>query len=82
VAGRSDLPRTEADDVVRVVLDSLVDSLNAGEKIELRGFGSFRLRNRGPREGRNPRTGEQLNVPAKRVAYFKPGKLLKRLINP
>ena len=52
-----------------------------GEKVELRGFGSFRLRRRQPRRGRNPSTGGQVDVPSKRVAYFKPGKELKELIN-
>jgi integration host factor subunit beta len=52
-----------------------------GEKIELRGFGSFRLRKREPRKGRNPKTGDKVDVPPKRVPYFKPGKELKDLIN-
>lgn len=81
VARRSDLPRKDAEEVVQLVLDSLVDSLNAGEKVELTGLGSFRFREKGPRQGRNPKTGEQVNVPAKKVVYFKPGKLLKELIN-
>ena len=53
----------------------------AGEKIELRGFGSFRLRKREPRQGRNPKTGDKVDVPPKKVPYFKPGKELKDLIN-
>ena len=56
-------------------------TLNKGEKIELRGFGSFRVRERNSRKGRNPKTGAAVNIPAKRVAYFKPGKELKELIN-
>ena len=52
-------------------------ALNRGEKIELRGFGSFRLRERDARRGRNPKTGEPVDIPAKRVPYFKPGKELK-----
>jgi integration host factor subunit beta len=55
--------------------------LNQGEKIELRGFGSFRVRERGARRGRNPKTGDPVSIPAKRVPYFKPGKELKELIN-
>jgi integration host factor subunit beta len=50
-------------------------------KIELRGFGSFRLRRREPRKGRNPKTGDKVDVPPKKVPYFKPGKELKELIN-
>ena len=53
----------------------------AGDKIELRGFGSFRIRQRESRKGRNPKTGERVDVPAKKVPYFKPGKELKELIN-
>ena len=51
------------------------------EEVELRGFGSFRFRGRGPRRARNPKTGEQVNVPARKVVYFKPAKSLKELIN-
>ena len=60
---------------------SIIDALKRGEKIELRGFGSFRLRKREPRKGRNPKTGDKVDVPPKRVPYFKPGKELKDLIN-
>ena len=56
-------------------------ALHRGEKVELRGFGSFRLRRREPHRGRNPRTGDRVDVPSKRVAYFTPGKELKALIN-
>ena len=77
----SDLNKKDAEVIVQTVLKSIVDSLKSGEKVELRGFGSFRLRNRGPRQGRNPKTGEKVFVPAKQVPYFKPGKELKLLIN-
>jgi len=81
VSKNSDLNKKDAEVIVQTVLDSIVDSLKAGEKVELRGFGSFRLRNRASRQGRNPKTGEKVFVPAKRVPYFKPGKELKALIN-
>ena len=81
VSKNSDLNKKDAEVIVQTVLDSIVDSLKGGEKVELRGFGSFRLRNRAARKGRNPRTGETVFVPAKRVPYFKPGKDLKDLIN-
>ena len=71
----------EAEAAVEAFFDSIIKSLRDGEKIELRGFGSFRLRSRGARVGRNPKTGEKVNVPAKRIPYFKPGKELKELIN-
>ncbi len=81
VSKNSDLNKKDAEVIVQTVLDSIVDSLKAGEKVELRGFGSFRLRNRASRQGRNPKTGEKVFVPAKRVPYFKPGTELKALIN-
>lgn len=81
VAKSSELSKKDAEVIVQTVLDSIVDSLKTGEKVELRGFGSFRLRERASREGRNPKTGEKVFVPAKRVPYFKPGKELKDLIN-
>jgi len=81
VSRNSDLNKKDAEVIVQTVLDSIVDSLKAGEKVELRGFGSFRLRNRASRQGRNPKTGEKVFVPAKQVPYFKPGKELKALIN-
>src|SRR5213076_2552689 len=59
----------------------IIVALHRGEKIELRGFGSFRLRKREPRKGRNPKTGDKVDVPPKKVPYFKPGKELKELIN-
>lgn len=81
VAVEADLTKKDAEQLVEIVLDSIIESLNAGEKIELRGFGSFRVRERNSRKGRNPKTGEAVDIPAKRVAYFKPGKDLKELIN-
>ena len=81
VANQSDLTKKDAEVIVQTVLDSITDSLQKGEKIELRGFGSFRIRNRSSRQGRNPKTGSGVSVPAKKVPYFKPGKELKDLIN-
>ena len=81
VAKNSDLSKKDAEVIVQTVLDSIIDSLKQGEKVELRGFGSFRLRERAARLGRNPKTGERVHVPAKKVPYFKPGKDLKELIN-
>jgi integration host factor subunit beta len=77
----ADLSKKEAEAAVEAFFDSIIKSLHNGEKVELRGFGSFRLRSRGPRVGRNPKTGEKVQVPAKRIPYFKPGKELKELIN-
>ncbi len=82
VARSVQLTKKQAETIVNVVLDSIVESLRDGEKIELRGFGSFRIRNRKSRMGRNPKTGAKVEVPSKRIPYFKPGKELKELINP
>ena len=77
----SDLTKKHSEVIVDTVFQSIIDALNRGEKIELRGFGSFRLRQREPRKGRNPKTGDKVDVPPKKVPYFKPGKELKDLIN-
>ena len=77
----SDLTKKHSEVIVDTVFRSIIDALQKGEKIELRGFGSFRLRKREPRKGRNPKTGARVDVPPKRVPYFKPGKELKDLIN-
>lgn len=71
------LTRREAGQVLSVVLDGVVEAIRAGEKVELRGFGSFRTRTRQARTGRNPRTGARVKVPPKVVPYFKPGKQLR-----
>lgn len=76
------ISRAQAEAVVAMVLQSLTEALQDGEAIELRGFGSFGVRQRRPRMGRNPKTGEQVSIPAKRVPFFKPGKALKDLLNP
>lgn len=81
VAKETEMTKKDAEKLVEVIFSSIVDTLNRGEKIELRGFGSFRVRERNARKGRNPKTGEPVDIPAKRVAYFKPGKDLKELIN-
>jgi integration host factor subunit beta len=77
VARAAELNKRDAEVIVETVFDSIIAALHKGEKVELRGFGSFRTRERGPRRGRNPKTGAPVDVPAKRVPYFKPGKELK-----
>ena len=81
VARVADLTKKHSEVIVDTVFRSIIDALHRGEKIELRGFGSFRLRRREPRKGRNPKTGDRVDVPSKQVPYFKPGKELKELIN-
>ncbi|MGC8916488.1 MAG: HU family DNA-binding protein [Thermoanaerobaculum sp.] len=77
LANHLDLPQRTASQAVAVVLEAMTAALRRGEEIELRGFGSFRIRQRKPRTGRNPRTGEKVPVAAKNVVYFKPGKELR-----
>ena len=80
LADQVGLTRREAAAVLSVVLDGVVEAIREGEKVELRGFGSFRTRKRQARSGRNPRTGAQGNVPPKVVPYFKPGKQLRETL--
>lgn len=75
------LSRKQTEIVVETVFDSIKNSLAKGEKVEIRGFGNFRLRQRKPRKARNPKTGESVEVPAKRVPFFKVGKELKEMVN-
>ena len=81
VAAATELSRRSSEQVVTVFFDSIVESLCSGDKVELRGFGTFRLRHRRARIGRNPKTGESVHVPAKAGPFFKPGKELRRLVN-
>jgi integration host factor subunit beta len=76
-----EMTRKDSEVIVEVIFDSVVKSLRGGDKIEIRGFGSFRTRQRQARVGRNPKTGARVEVPAKRIPYFKPSKELKDLVN-
>src|ERR1700716_4326443 len=82
VSQLAELTRKDSEVIVDTIFDSVVRSLRVGDKIEIRGFGSFRIRQRKPRTGRNPKTGDKVEVPAKRVPYFKPSKELRDLVNP
>ncbi len=75
------LTKRQAEIVVNTIFNSVHDSLHRGDKTEIRGFGSFRLRSRRMKEGRNPKTGATVSVPAKKVPFFKAGKELKELLN-
>jgi integration host factor subunit beta len=77
-----DLTRRDGEVIVETIFDAVVQALRSGDKIEIRGFGSFRIRQRKSRTGRNPKTGDKVQVPAKRVPYFKPSKELRDLVNP
>ena len=76
-----DLTQREVESVVSAVFDSITDQLSQGGRVELRGFGAFSTRKRDARLGRNPRTGESVQVDAKRVPYFKPGKEMRERLN-
>jgi integration host factor subunit beta len=77
----TELPRKESETIVETIFDSIIGSLQKGQKIEIRGFGSFRTRDRRGRVGRNPKTGEKVEVPAKKIPFFKPSKELKDFVN-
>ena len=81
VAQAAQMSRKDSEIIVETIFESVVKSLRAGDKVEIRGFGSFRTRQRRPRIGRNPKTGARVEVPAKTIPYFKPSKDLKDLVN-
>ena len=76
-----EMSRKDSEIIVETIFESIVKSLRSGDKIEIRGFGSFRTRQRKPRLGRNPKTGARVDVPAKKIPFFKPSKELKDLVN-
>jgi len=75
------LTQRDAELAVKTILDSMTEALSKGHRIEIRGFGSFSITRRPPRLGRNPRTGEPVQVPEKRVPHFKPGKALREVVD-
>jgi integration host factor subunit beta len=77
----TELKRSDSETIVETIFDSIIQSLQNGEKIEIRGFGSFRTRQRRGRGGRNPKTGAKVEVPAKKIPFFKPSKELKDFVN-
>jgi integration host factor subunit beta len=76
-----EMSRKDSEIIVETIFESIVKSLRSGDKIEIRGFGSFRTRQRNSRIGRNPKTGARVDVPAKKIPFFKPSKELKDLVN-
>src|SRR5699024_9662799 len=77
VAEKSELSKKDAGKAVDAVFETVMDSLSEGEKVQLIGFGNFEVRNRSARKGRNPQTGEEIQIPASKVPVFKTGKALK-----
>ncbi len=75
------ISKKDTEVVVNTIFDSMTDALRAGKRIEIRGFGSFQVKVREAREGRNPKTGEEVKIPAKRTPFFKVGKELKERID-
>ena len=80
VAAAVQLPKNKTEAVITGFLQKIMDALHAGDKVELRGFGSFRLRHRQARAGRNPRTGNMVQIPAKAVPSFTAGKAFQVLV--
>ena len=77
----SQLTQRDAEFAVKAILDAMNDALARGHRIEIRGFGSFSVTHRAPRMGRNPRSGESVAIPEKRVPHFKPGKALRQAVD-
>lgn len=75
------LTQRDAEFAVKAILDAMNDALARGHRIEIRGFGSFSVTHRPPRMGRNPRSGESVAIPEKRVPHFKPGKALRQTVD-
>jgi integration host factor beta subunit len=75
------LNRKESELVVNIIFDSMSDALKEGDKVEIRGFGSFTVREREAREARNPKNGDLVKIPAKKTPFFKTGKELKERVN-
>lgn len=81
VADKVDLTKKQTEVIVNILFNSITEALSQGDKVELRGFGSFRIRRRNPREGRNPKTCDAVHIPAKRVPFFKAGKELREMVD-
>jgi integration host factor subunit beta len=77
----SQLTHRDAEYAVKTILDAMSEALVRGHRIEIRGFGSFSINRRPPRMGRNPRSGESVHIPEKRVPHFKPGKALREAVD-
>ncbi|MGN0636382.1 MAG: HU family DNA-binding protein [Acutalibacteraceae bacterium] len=81
VAAKAEIDKKTADKAVNAVLDAITETMTAGEKVQLIGFGSFEVRERAEKQARNPRTGEVVTAPACKVPAFKAGSALKTVIN-
>lgn len=81
VADKIHLTKKQTEAIVNILFTCITDALREGDKVELRGFGSFRTRSRNAREGRNPKTGDAVQIPSKKVPFFKAGKELREVVD-
>ena len=81
ISGRAGVPKSQAQTIVEDVLEVIAEGLTKGDKIDLRGFGTFSVRDSAARTGRNPQTGEPIQIPARKQPAFKPGKELRDRVN-
>lgn len=81
VADKIHLTKRQTEAIVNILFTCITDALKEGDKVELRGFGSFRIRSRNAREGRNPKTGDTVQIPSKKVPFFKAGKELREVVD-
>lgn len=81
VADKIHLTKKQTESIVNILFTCITDALKEGDKVELRGFGSFRTRSRNAREGRNPKTGDTVQIPSKKVPFFKAGKELREVVD-
>jgi DNA-binding protein HU-beta len=81
VAEATEMTKKEATQSVEAVLQSITEALVTGDKVQLIGFGNFEVRERAARKGRNPQTGDEIDIPASKVPAFRPGKQLKEVVN-
>ncbi len=81
IKNEADLSRKDAEKIVDTFFDTVKETLSKGERVEIRGFGSFTVKNYKPYIGRNPKTGVQINVPPKKLPFFKVGKELKEMVD-
>jgi len=82
IAEKAGVTKKQADEILSATLDSIVDAVSSGDKVTLVGFGTFEPRDRKEREGRNPKTGEALKIPATTIPAFSAGKVFKDKVSP
>lgn len=81
LAEKININKQQAEGIINIFTNSVIEALAGGDKVEIRGFGSFRVRHRAAKEGRNPKTGEKVYVPPKKVPFFKTGKDFRLIVN-